>query len=71
MYKISGSWGLHHGQGMRNKGKGTRNEEWGTHNKEQGTKILGGLDTDKSDPWMGPTLKFFQTVSVCTEIWHG
>ena len=43
----------------------------GTHNKEQGMEILLGLDTDNGDMWMGPTLKFFQTVSVCTEICHG
>jgi hypothetical protein len=40
-------------------------------NKERGTKIARGLDTDNRDLRMGPTLKFFQTVSVCTEICHG
>jgi hypothetical protein len=44
-----------------------RNEE-----DERGMKIARGLDTsDNRDLRMGPTLKFFQTVSVCTEIFHG
>jgi translation initiation factor IF-3 len=54
------------------KERGTRNnkeQEQGT--RKQGTKIVRGLDTDNSDLRMGPTLKFFQTVSVCTEICHG
>jgi hypothetical protein len=38
---------------------------------EGGMKIARGLDTDNRDLRMGPTLKFFQTVSVCTEICHG
>jgi hypothetical protein len=48
-----------------------RNEERGTRNEEQGTKIARGLDTNNRDLRMGPTLKFFQTVFVCTEICHG
>jgi hypothetical protein len=36
-----------------------------------GTKITRGLDTHNMDLRMGPTLKFFQTVSGSTEIFHG
>ena len=42
-----------------------------TRNNEGGTKIARGLDTDNMDLRMGPTLKFFQTVSGSTEICHG
>jgi hypothetical protein len=46
-------------------------KERGTRNDEGGTKIARGLDTDNMDLQMGPTLKFFQTVSGSTEICHG
>jgi hypothetical protein len=43
-------------------------KERGTRNDEGGTKIAQGLDTGNMDLRMGPTLKFFQTVSGSTEI---
>ena len=46
-------------------------KEIGMRNDEGGTKIARGLDTGNMDLRMGPTLKFFQTVSVCTNIFHG
>jgi hypothetical protein len=46
-------------------------KERGTRNDEGGMKIAQGLDTGNMDLRMGPTLKFFQTVSVSTEICHG
>jgi hypothetical protein len=46
-------------------------KERGMRNDEGGTKIARGLDTDNMDLGMGPTLKFFQTVSGSTEIYHG
>jgi hypothetical protein len=46
-------------------------KEQGMRNDEGGMKIARGLDTDNMDLRMGPTLKFFQTVSVSTEICHG
>jgi hypothetical protein len=46
-------------------------KEIGMRNDEGGTKIARGLDTDNMDLRMGPTLKFFQTVSGSTEICHG
>jgi hypothetical protein len=46
-------------------------KEGGTRNNEGGTKIARGLDTDNMDLRMGPTLKFFQIVSVSTKICHG
>ena len=42
--------------------------ERGMRNDEGGMKIAQGLDTDNMDLRMGPRLKFFQIVSVCTEI---
>jgi hypothetical protein len=33
LYKNNGSWGLHHGQGMRNKERGMRNGEQGMRNE--------------------------------------
>jgi hypothetical protein len=45
--------------------------EIGTRNDEGGTEIARGLDTDNMDLRMGPALKFFQTVSGSTEIFHG
>jgi hypothetical protein len=45
-------------------------KEQGMRNDDRGTKIARGLDTDNRDLRMA-TLKFFQTVSVCTEICHG
>jgi hypothetical protein len=42
-----------------------------SQNEEGGTIFSQGLDTESRDLRMGPTLKFFQTVSVCTEICHG
>jgi hypothetical protein len=35
----------------------------GTRNNEGGMEITRGLDTDNMDLRMGPTLKFFQTIS--------
>jgi hypothetical protein len=46
-------------------------KERGTRNDEGGMKIARGLDTGNMDLRMGPTLKFFQTVSGSTEICHG
>ena len=46
-------------------------KERGMRNYEGGTKIAQGLDTSNMDLQMGPTLKFFQTVSVSTENFHG
>jgi hypothetical protein len=46
-------------------------KERGMMNDEGGTKIARGLDTDNMDLRMGPTLKFFQTVSGSTKICHG
>ena len=46
-------------------------KERGTRNDEGGMKIAQGLDTGSIDLQMGPTLKFFQTVSGSTEICHG
>ena len=46
-------------------------KERGTRNDEGGIKIAQGLDTDNMDLRMGPTWKFFQTVSGSTEICHG
>ena len=46
-------------------------KERGTRNDGGGTEIVRGLDTDNMDLRMGPTLKFFQTVSGSTEIFHG
>jgi hypothetical protein len=46
-------------------------KERGTRNDELGMKIARGLDIDNMDLRMGPTLKFFQTISVCNEIYHG
>jgi hypothetical protein len=46
-------------------------KERGMRNDEGRTKIARGLDIDKMDLGMGPTLKFFQTVSGSTEICHG
>ena len=46
-------------------------KERGMSNDEGGTKIAWGLDTDNMDLWMGPTLKFFQTVYGITKICHG
>ena len=46
-------------------------KEKGMRNNERGMKIAQGLDTDNKDLRMGPTLKFFQAVFVCTEICHG
>ena len=43
----------------------------GVCNVEQGTKIVRGLNTGNNDLRMGPMLKFFQTVSVCTQNFHG
>jgi hypothetical protein len=40
-------------------------------NDEGGMKIAQGLDTDNMDLRMGPTLKFFQIVSISTENFHG
>ena len=40
-------------------------------NDEGVAKIARGLDTGNMDLRMGPTLKFFQTVSESTEICHG
>jgi hypothetical protein len=40
-------------------------------NDEGGTRIAQGLDTDNMAFQMGPTLKFFQTVSGSNEIFHG
>ena len=44
-------------------------KEQGMRNDERGTKIARGLDTDNMD--LRTMLKFFQTVSVRTEICHG
>jgi len=46
-------------------------KERGTRNNEGGTKIARGLEIGNMDLRMGPTLKFFQTVSTSTEIFHG
>ena len=46
-------------------------KERGKRNDEGGTKIARGLDTDNKDVQMGPTLNFFQIVSVCTGVFHG
>ena len=46
-------------------------KERGTRNDEGGMKIARGLNTHNKDLQMGPTLKFFQTVFVCTESFHG
>ena len=46
-------------------------KERGTRNDEGGMKIARGLETNNKDLRMGPTLKFFQTVFVSTEICHG
>ena len=46
-------------------------KERGMRNDEGGMKIAWGLDTDNMDLRMGPTLKFFQTISGSTGICHG
>jgi hypothetical protein len=46
-------------------------KERGMRNDEGGMKIARGLDTDNMDLRMGPMLKFFQTVSGSTKIFHG
>ena len=43
-------------------------KERGMSNDEGGMKISRGLDTGNMDLRMGPTLKFFQTISECIEI---
>ena len=45
-------------------------KERGMRNDEGGMEIARGLDTSNMDLQMGPTLKFFQTVSGSTEICH-
>ena len=52
-------------------GDHTMFKERGTRNDEGGMKIARGLDIGIMDLRMGPTLKFFQTVSGSTEIFHG
>ena len=46
-------------------------KEIGMKNDEGGTKFARGLDTGNMDLRMGPTLKFFQTVSGSPKNFHG